>query len=301
MEFFTAEIRNRNTRLAYARAVSPFLDWCDDRGLTLERIEPIMVAAYIEQLATTPSRNPRVKNREFLSKPTIKQNLAAIRRLFDYLVTGAILPFNPAASVRGPKYRIKRGKTPVLNVEEIRLLFRSINSTKLVGLRDRALIAAMFYTFARIGAVVSMRVEDYYQHGKRWFIRLHEKGGKHHTLEAHHKLQEYLDAYVDNAELWPNKKSPLFPTLYHRQALSEEPLPRHKAWEMIKRRSKAAGLSTTTSPHSWRGSGITEYLRNGGTLEIAQHIANHESPRTTKLYDRRQDEISLDEVERIAI
>ena len=88
MEFFTAEIRNRNTRLAYARAVAPFLDWCDDRGLTLERIEPIMVAAYIEQLATTPSRNPRVKNREFLSKPTIKQNLAAIRRLFDYLVTG---------------------------------------------------------------------------------------------------------------------------------------------------------------------------------------------------------------------
>lgn len=299
LEFFTAEIRNRNTRLAYVRAVLPFLDWCDDRGLALERIEPIMVAAYIEQLATTPSRNPRVKNREFLSKPTIKQNLAAIRGLFDYLVTGGILPFNPAASVRGPKYSIKRGKTPVLNLEEIRLLFRSIDATKLMGLRDRALIAVMFYTFARIGAVVSMRVEDYHQQGKRWFVRLHEKGGKLHTLEAHHKLQEYLDAYLDHAELWPKKKSPLFPTLYRRQRLTDEPLPRHKAWEMIKRRSKAAGLSTTTSPHSWRGSGITEYLRNGGTLETAQEIAAHESSRTTKLYDRSQGEITLDEIERI--
>ena len=299
LEFFTAEIRNRNTRLAYVRAVLPFLDWCEERGLTLERIEPVMVAAYIEQLGATPSRNPRVKNREFLSKPTIKQNLAAIRGLFDYLVTGGILPFNPASSVRGPKYTIKHGKTPVLNVEEIRQLFAAIDTTKLIGLRDRALIAVMFYTFARIGAVVSMRVEDYYQQGKRWFIRLHEKGGKYHTLEAHHKLEEYLDAYLDATGLSQKKKSPLFPTLYRRQALSDEPLPRHKAWQMIKRRSKAADLSTTTSPHSWRGSGITEYLRNGGSLETAQEIAAHESSRTTKLYDRSQGEITLDEIERI--
>ena len=299
LEFFTAEIRNRNTRMAYARAVLPFLDWCEDRDLPLERIEPIMVATYIEQLAVTPSRNPRVKNQEFLSKPTIKQNLAAIRGLFDYLVTGGVIPFNPASSVRGPKYRIKRGKTPVLNVEEIRSLFASIDTTKLIGLRDRALIAVMFYTFARIGAVVSMRVEDYYQEGRRWSIRLHEKGGKHHTLEAHHKLREYLDAYLDEAGLWEKKKTPLFPTLYRRKTLTDDPLPRHKAWEMVKRRSKAAGLSTTTSPHSWRGSGITEYLRAGGTLETAQEIAAHESSRTTKLYDRSQSEITLDEIERI--
>jgi site-specific recombinase XerD len=299
LEFFAAEIRNRNTRLAYARAVSPFLDWCEARGRELHEIDPVMVAAYIEQLAVTPSRNPRVKTEVVLSKPTIKQNLAAIRGLFDYLVTGGVIPFNPASSVRGPKYSIKRGKTPVLNVEEIRGLFRSIDATKLVGLRDRALIAVMFYTFARVGAVVSMRVDDYYQQGKRWFVRLHEKGGKHHTLEAHHKLQEYLDAYLEAAGLWQKKKSPLFPALYHRQVLSDEPLPRHKAWEMIKRRSKAAGLSTTTSPHSWRGSGITEYLRNGGSIETAQEIAAHESSRTTKLYDRSQSEITLDEIERI--
>ena len=299
LEFFTAEIRNRNTRLAYARAVSPFLDWCEDRSRELDQIDPVMVAAYIEQLAVTPSRNPRLKSREFLSKPTVKQNLAAIRGLFDYLVTGGVLPFNPASSVRGPKYTIKHGKTPVLNVEEIRLLFASIDTTKLVGLRDRALIAVMFYTFARVGAVVAMRVDDYYQQGKRWFVRLHEKGGKHHTLMAHHKLQEYLDAYIEASGLGQKPKSPLFPALYRRKTLTDEPLPRHKAWAMIKRRSKAAGLSTTTSPHSWRGSGITEYLRNGGTLETAQEIAAHESSRTTKLYDRSQGEITLDEIERI--
>ena len=104
---------------------------------------------------------------------------------------------------------------------------------------------------------------------------------------------------LDAAGLWPKKKSPLFPTLSRRQALSEEHLPRHKAWEMVKRRSKAAGLSATTSPHSSRGSGITEYLRNGGRLETAQEIAAHESSRTTKLYDRSQGEITLDEIERI--
>ena len=116
---------------------------------------------------------------------------------------------------------------------------------------------------------------------------------------AHHKLEEYLDAYIQAAGLGQKPKSPLFPALYRRQALSDEPLPRHKAWQMIKRRSKAAGLSTTTSPHSWRGSGITEYLRAGGSLETAQEIAAHESTRTTKLYDRSQGEITLDEIERI--
>ena len=197
LEFFTAEIRNRNTRLAYVRAVSavsglvrrPRPRASPDRSGDGGRLH--------RAAAVTPSRNPRVKTTEFLSKPTVKQNLAAIRGLFDYLVTGGVLPFNPASSVRGPKYTIKHGKTPVLNVEEIRLLFASIDTTKLVGLRDRALIAVMFYTFARVGAVVSMRVDDYYQQGKRWFVRLHEKGGKHHTLMAHHKLQEYLDAYIE--------------------------------------------------------------------------------------------------------
>ena len=300
IEFFTANIRNRNTRLAYARAVGPFFEWCEQRGRELHQIDPVMVAAYIEKLSVSPSRNHTQKTRDvFLKKPTVKQNLAAIRRLFDYLVTGGVIPFNPASSVRGPKYRIKKGSTPVLNLQEIKDLFASINTKTLVGLRDRALFAVMFYTFGRVGAVVDMRVEDFYQQGRRWFVRLHEKGGKQHTLEVHHKLQEYLDPYLDAAKLWDQPKTPLFRSVDRSRRLTDEPLNRKKAWTMIKRRAKAASLSTTTTCHTFRGSGITEYLREGGKVEHAQAIAAHESPRTTKLYDRTDEEVTLDEIERI--
>jgi integrase/recombinase XerD len=180
VEFFTANIRNRNTREAYGRAIGGFLAWCEDHGMTLETIEPIGVAAYIEQLQATHA------------KPTVKQHLAAIRMLFDWMVTGGVLTFNPAAAVRGPRYVIKKGKTPVLTPEEARLLLDSIDIGDRSGLRDRALLAVMVYSFARVSAVVGMNVEDYYQQGKRWWIRLHEKGGKHHEVPVHHKAEEYL-------------------------------------------------------------------------------------------------------------
>jgi site-specific recombinase XerC len=104
-----------------------------------------------------------------MAKPTVKQHLAAIRMLFDWLVTGGILASNPATSVRGPKHVIKRGKTPVLTTDQARVLIESIDTSTPVGLRDRALIGVMTYAFARIGAVVSMRVEDYFANGKRIF------------------------------------------------------------------------------------------------------------------------------------
>ena len=102
IEFLTAEIRNPHTRAAYARAIGRFDGWCQARGFALEQLTPVHVAAYVEQIG-----------RE-VSKPTVKQHLAALRMLGDYLVTGQVLPFNPAAAVRGPKYVIKTGKTPVL-------------------------------------------------------------------------------------------------------------------------------------------------------------------------------------------
>jgi len=126
LEFFTANIRNPNTRLSYMRATSAFLAWCEERGASLHQIEPVLVAAYIEQL--TQERAPQ----------TVKQHLAAIRMLFDWLVTGQVVPFNPAASVRGPRYSIKKGKTPVLSAQETRKLLDSIDTSHVVGLRDRA-------------------------------------------------------------------------------------------------------------------------------------------------------------------
>jgi integrase/recombinase XerD len=222
--------------------------------------------------------------------------------LFDWLVTGGILASNPATSVRGPKHVIKRGKTPVLTTDQARVLIESIDTSTLVGLRDRALIGVMTYAFARIGAVVSMRVEDYFANGKRWWVRLHEKGGKRHEMPAHHKLEAFLDEYLRTAGIAGDEKSPLFRSAVRRTGtLAVTAMHRVDAWRMIRRRSAELGMKVTIGCHTFRATGITAYLEAGGTLENAQLMAAHESPRTTKLYDRTGDEITLDEVERIAI
>jgi site-specific recombinase XerD len=288
LEFFTANIRNKNTRVAYASAVTQFFSWCERKGIKdLDRINPVLIAAYIEQ-------HPG-------SAPTIKQHLAAIRMLFDFLVTGQVVPFNPATSVRGPRHVVKKGKTPVLTADQARQLLDSIDTSTIVGLRDRALLGLMCYTFARVSATVHMQVSDYYQSGKRWWFRLHEKGGKRHEVPAHHNAEEYMDGYLDAAGIRDQKKTPLFRSVDRSKKITPRPMHRIDVFRMIKRRAKDCGLPYSTCCHTFRATGITAYLENGGTIENAQAIAAHESPRTTKLYDRTSDEITLDEVERIAI
>lgn len=288
LEFFTANIRNLNTRLAYAHAVAQFLAWCEARGASLHRIEPMIVAAYIEQHPGSPQ--------------TVKQHLAAIKMLFDWLVIGQVLPFNPAASVRGPRYSIKKGKTSVLSAQETRKLLDSIDTAHVVGLRDRALIGTMVYSFARVSAIVNMRVRDYYPQGKRYWIRLHEKGGKFHEVPVHHTAEQYLDEYLESAGIVEEKNKLLFRSTRGRSRdLTARAMSRFDAYKMIQRRAEDAGISSEIACHTFRATGITEYLRNGGTIEHAQQIAAHESPRTTKLYDRTSDAISLDEIERIVI
>jgi integrase len=160
----------------------------------------------------------------------------------------------------------------------------------------------MVFTFARVGAVVDMRVEDYYPQGKRWWVRLHEKGGKRHEMPAHHTLEASLDAYLDAADIRDNGKSPLFRSaVWHSSTLTDNAMHRIDAYRMIQRRAAAMGLKTRINCHTFRATGITAYLDAGGTLEHAQAMAAHESPRTTKLYDRTGDAITLDEVERIRI
>ena len=291
VEFFTANIRNPNTRRAYARAAVEFAAWCEAGDLReLQEIEPVHVAAYIETLQRR------------LSAPSVKQHLAAIRMLFDWLVIGQVIAVNPASPVRGPKYSVNKGKTAVLSAEEARKLLDSIAPSSHVGLRDRALIAFMVYTFARIGAALQMRVEDIYIQKRRTWVRLHEKGGKRHEMPCHHNLDAYLHAYIDGSGISGSPKNILFPTAQGRTGLlSDRPMSQADAYRMIRRRAIEAGIGTKIGNHSFRATGITEYLRNGGRREVAQQMANHESARTTGLYDRRDDEVSLDEVERIVI
>jgi integrase/recombinase XerD len=291
LEFFAATIRNKNTRMAYYRAACRFFAWCDQHNHGgLADIEPLHVAAYIEAM------------QHGFEKSSVKQHLAAIRMLFDWLVTGHVVATNPAHAVRGPKHVVKTGKTTVLDAEQARKLLDSIDTSTVVGLRDRALISVMTFAFARIGAVVAMRVEDYHPRGKRWWVRLHEKGGKRHEMPAHHNLEAYLDSYIEAAGIRDGGKAPLFCSAVGRTGtLTEKPMNRVDAWRMVQRRAAGLGMKVRIGCHTFRATGITAYLEAGGTLENAQAMAAHESPRTTKLYNRTGDEITLDEVERITI
>lgn len=288
-EFFTAQIRNAGTRQAYSFAVRRFFDWCDQFQIGLEDVEPIVVATYIEQLTNQ------------YSAPTVKLHLAAIRMLFDYLVTGHIVATNPAAAVRGPRYVIKKGKTPVLTASEARLLLDSIETDTIIGLRDRALIGVMVYSFARVSATLGMDVKDIHTSGRRMWLKLHEKGGKYHEVPAHHNAEAYLDEYTKAALITDDRNEPLFQTVVASGMLSKRRMHRTDALRMVKRRASAAGLSAGVCCHTFRATGITAYLSNGGSLEHAMQIAAHESARTTKLYDRTSDDVSLDEIERIII
>jgi site-specific recombinase XerD len=291
LQFFTANIRNAHTRRAYAQAAREFLMWCERAGVrSLGEVQSLHVAGYIEQLSRERSA------------PTAKQRLAAIRHLFDWLVIGQVIPINPAASVRGPKHIVKKGKTPVLSPKEARRLLESIDVNTQMGLRDRALIGLMVYSLARIGAALAMKVEDVYVQNRRLWVRLHEKGGKRHEMPCHHNLESYLEAYLDGSGIRHDPKGPLFRTIgRNTRLLTRTALPQANAYAMIRRRAAAAGIKTRIGNHTFRATGITAYLKNGGTLEQAAAMANHASTRTTQLYDRRRDELTLDEVERIFI
>jgi site-specific recombinase XerD len=248
IEFFAAQIRNRITREAYIRAVVDFFDWAEEMEIgDLLDIEPVHVAAWVE-----------LKTRSF-EPQTVKQQLAALRHLFDSLVTGHVLHTNPASFVRGPKFSYAKGKTPILTPNEARRLIRSIPTDTVTGLRDRALIGLMIYTFARVSAAVQMNVKDVYPKQESLWVRLHEKGGKHHEMPCQHNLKDWLQEYIEAAGIADDKDTPLFRSVDRKtKELSTRRLDRQRAWAMVKRRAKQAGIETSgICNHTFRGTGIT--------------------------------------------
>lgn len=289
VEFFTANIRNPNTRASYFLAVKRFCDWCELRNLLLEDVEPTIVAYYVEEL------------KDCYCDASIKVHLAAMRMLFDYLVTGGVIDQSPAAAVKGPKIAITQGKTPVLSATDARKLLDSIDTTEIIGLRDRALIGVMIYSFARVGATLGMNVDDVHLSRHRHWIRLHEKGGRYHEMPLHHNAELYVLEYLNAADVQPQRGTPLFRSIGRRRELTENRMHRNDALRMIKRRARKANLSPLICCHTFRATGITEYMRNGGTLEKAQQMAAHASSKTTNLYNRVSDAVTLDEVERVLV
>ena len=291
-DFFAGQIRNKNTRLAYARNAASFLGWIEVRGVGLREVGAVHVAGYIEELGETKA------------PATVKQHLAAIRVLGSFLVVRQVLAKNPATDVRGPAHVVRVGKTPVMEGNDAKRLLDSIDVHTAAGARDRALIGVMIYTFGRVSAVLNLDVGDYFQVGRHMKLAFLEKGGRQHEMPVHHSAVEYLDTYLellaetsDGADV-----GPLFRTINRtRDGYTEKRMSRQDAWAMVKRRCRRAGLGTRFSNHTFRATGITAYLKNDGQLEHAQFMAGHAKPETTKLYDRRHQEASLDEVERIIL
>ena len=295
-EFFTVTIRNAHTRENYFRACRVFFEWSQARGLALETIEPIHVAAYIESRAGSDDPHWR------LSKTSIKGHLSALRQMFSYFVVKGVLTYNPAREVATEKVRRSVGKTPAFETEQVAQLLQSFETSDVVKLRDRALIGVMAYGFSRISAIVNLRVRDYIQQGRRVFIRTHGKGGVEVDIPVHHQLAEYLDAYIEAAGLSDEKEGFLFRSAQGKtKQLTLKPMSRVDAWKMVQRRLTDAGLGGGQGfgCHSFRATCGTNFLANGGQLETCQLLMGHADSRTTKLYDRRALQPTLADIERI--
>lgn len=290
-EFLAAAIHNPNTRRAYHRATLRFTRWCVARRLPLRALRGSHVALYLKELGET------------LAPLSVKQHLAALRHWGDFLVTGHVLDTNPAHAVRGPRYRQDTGKTPVLEREQARALFDSIDASTVVGARDKALLGVMLFSFARIGAVVKMKVRDYRAAGTTAAsFTLHEKGGRHHRVAAHHVAGAALDAYLALAGIAGDPDAPLWQSAPRRGGkLSGRALTEGAALLIVKRRCAAANLPGDICNHSFRATGITLHQLAGGDLEAARQIAGHASVKTTQLYNRSGDKKNRTEVERVQL
>ena len=291
-EFFFGRIRNEHTRQAYLVAIKRFLAWAEARGLELVRIAPRDVGQYLDGL-----------RKENTSVATRKQHLAALRHFFDNLVTRHAILLNPALSVRGERYEVVEGKTPEITVAGARQLLASLDTSTVVGLRDRAIVAILIFTASRAGAVATLRRGSFYHAGDQRMLHFEEKGGKSREIPVRHDLEQMVFEYLDAAGLRNARKdTPLFRTAYKKTGqLTQNALYVVDVCRMVKRRLRDAGLPGVLSPHSFRVTAITDLLEQGVPLEDVQRLAGHADPRTTRLYDRRQKKITRNIVERISI
>jgi integrase/recombinase XerD len=288
-EFFIGKLRNLHTRTAYLRAVRQFCVWVTEKSLELPRLTPGMVGRYFDEMPG--------------SIPSKKLHLAAIRAFLDVLVQRHVLVLNPALSVRTERYAATEGRTPEITVEQSRTLLAAIDLESVFGFRDRAVIAVLIYTAARAGAVAKLRLKDFAQDGSQFVLRFMEKGGKARSIPVRHDLEEFLRSYLRASGVEHDSfDSPLFRTMAGRNGMTSKwPMTGVDICRMVKRRLKAAGLPLGISPHSFRACAATDLLLQGIPLDDVQYLLGHSDARTTKLYDRRQRQVTRNIVERISV
>ena len=223
------------------------------------RIESVHVAAYIEQLQRARSA------------PTAKLRLAALRHLFDWMVIGQIMPTNPGRrGARAAPHRAAR-QDAVLDPAEARQLLDAIDTTTVIGLRDRALIGLMVYSFARIGASIGMRVEDVY-HAEPPALGAPAREGRQaarHAVPPQPRNPICTSISTARGSRTIRRRSCFRPTTARPGQLTGNPLPQANAYAMIQRRARSADITTKIGNHTFRATGVTAYLKNGGTLETA--------------------------------
>ncbi len=295
-EEFFADLDSPHTITAYRRDLNRFLDHVHELGLTFHQVTPKLVRSYVDHLRPVRPTDPPI------SAPTKKRVLAALRKFFDFAVMRHAIAFNPALSVRGPKHQVVEGKTPEISVEQARKLLAIVDTAHVVGLRDRAILATMIYTGARVGAVAKLTVRDFYDAGGQWYFRFQEKGGKSREIPCRHDLQGFILEYVAAAGIADQKHGPLFRSAVRRERrLTLTGLPANEMCKMVKRRLKDAGLPGQISPHSFRVAVATDLLTQDVPLEQVQYLLGHADSRTTKLYDRRKRQVTRNVVERISV
>jgi integrase/recombinase XerD len=282
------EIDNPNTRQAYKIAWRDFFAFCSKSKLSLDRVRP----RHFEHW----------RNSHPGSVATKRQHLAAIRRLFDRLLEKGVVDLNPAARAKVPSLHRVASHTPIFETEEMRDFLAGIKCNSLIDIRDKALFSTMFYTWARVSAVIALKVEDYYlRKGDRW-LRLHEKRGKIHEVPVHTEARNAIDDWLQAAEIAERPACPLFPAFCRSKELFEHrPMTRINVWKLVQSRARAVGLEKRVGCHSFRGTGLTEFMIAGGELDTARSIAGHAQLSTTKLYDRSRDRVTIEEIQRVSL
>ncbi len=286
-EFFVGHLRNRHTRLAYGVAVRRFLDWVAPLEPDVRRVTPGLVGRYFDE--------------QELAIPTKKLHLSAIRRFFDVLVQRHVVVLNPALSVRTERYSVTEGKTPAITPAQARELLDSIVMEQAADFRDRAVIATLAYTAAREGAIARLQMKDWTEETGHSVLCFHEKGGKQRIIPVRHDLQRYLVDYLETFSLDRSKaKGPLFRTIRD-GFLTDRAMSGVDICRMLKKRLNTARLPEKLSPHSFRSCSATDLLTQGVPLEDVQYLLGHSDARVTRLYDRRQQTVTRNIVERISV
>ena len=287
LNILEGRVRNSNTRKAYKAAWRSFFAFCSEYKLELDRAKPYHVGMWLK-------RHPG-------SVATQRQHLAAVRLLFDHLLEKGVVDNNPAARAKAPRLERESAHTPIFEQNEIKTFLDAIKVDSLIDKRDKALFSTLAYSWARVSAAVGLKVEDYYErNGERW-LRLHEKRGKIHEVPVHSKAREAIDQWLLASDLGCNPSAPLFPAFGKNKKTPElRHMDRTSVWKLVQARARASGLEKRVCCHSFRATGITEYMSAGGSLDIAQRIAGHSQLSTTKIYDRSRDRLTMDEIEKIS-